>query len=248
MVNLDNKLIAYFGNNQTISRNQLLDFFSSFYPQINEGTFGWKIYDLKKKNILEPLKKGLYQLVSKGRYQPELSKALVATTKVLRPVLEEHYNVWETIWLNEFVELQATSSMLVIETSKDSTETTFYTLKDHGFKNVYLKPNEDIMHKYVSELSESVIIKPMISRAPTQEVEGISIATLEKILVDVFCDPKLFFAFQGIQLVKIYERAFEKYTINLSKLLNYARRRNREDKITEFLLENMDNKIKALIK
>ena len=248
MIGFDDKLIAHFGNNQTITRNQLLDFFSSFDPQINEGTFGWKIYDLKRKNILEPLKKGLYQLVSKGRYHPKFSKVLLATTKVLKSVLEVNYNVWETNWLNEFVELQATSSMLVIETSKDSAETTFYTLKDHGFKNVYLKPNEDIMDKYVSELSESVIIKPMISRAPTQEVDGISIATLEKILVDVFCDPKLFFAYQGIQLVKIYEKAFEKYTINLSKLLNYARRRNREDKITEFLLENMDDKIKALIK
>jgi hypothetical protein len=68
-------------------------------------------------------------------------------------------------------------------------------------------------------------------------IKKIVLPTLEKILVDLFCDPKLYFAFQGQQLVKIFEGALAKYVINYSRLLNYAKRRHREDALKEFLLE-----------
>ena len=68
-------------------------------------------------------------------------------------------------------------------------------------------------------------------------VKRIIFPTLEKILVDLYCDPKLYFAFQGEQLVKIFEEALAKYVINYSRLLNYAKRRHREDALKEFLLE-----------
>ena len=75
----------------------------------------------------------------------------------------------------------------------------------------------------------------------------VAVPTLEKILVDLYCDEKLFFAFQGSQLDKIFEGAFEKYSINLSRLINYAKRRNREEGVKQFLLKNLGEKVKDLI-
>jgi len=244
---IERELMERFANMSMFTRDELFNFFRSFDPNLNEGTFGWRVYDLKKKNIIETLKKGVYQLVHKHKFKPELDKSILAISKVLDPALYDYYNIWETAWLNEFVELQATTSMTILEADKDSVDRLFYTLKDKDFANVFLKPDEDVLEKYVSELKESIIIKPMISRAPTHTIKTIVVPTLEKILVDLYCDEKLFFAYQGSQLIKIYEGAFEKYTINLSRLLNYAKRRNREEGIKEFLLKNLNETIKSLV-
>jgi hypothetical protein len=61
-------------------------------------------------------------------------------------------------------------------------------------------------------------------------------------LVDVFCDADLFFAYQGHQLVQIFQSACSRYHVNFSRLLNYAKRRNRKQEIADFLLAHTDAK------
>lgn len=237
---IERELTNHFANKSMFTREDLFNFFRALDPDLKEGTFGWRVYDLKKRNIIEAIKKGVYQLVYKQKFKPEVGKEIQRINDVLATPLCEYYSIWNTSWLNEFIELQATSSMTILEVDKDSTERVFYALKDKGYENVYLKPDEGVMDKYVSELKEAIIIKPMVSRAPTQVVNKVAVPTLEKILVDLYCDEKIFFAFQGSQLKKIYEGAFEKYSVNLSRLLNYAKRRNREEAVKQFLLKNLD--------
>ena len=81
------------------------------------------------------------------------------------------------------------------------------------------------------------------------KVKGIIFPTLEKILVDLFCEEKLFFAYQGQQLVKIYEACLDKYSINFSRLFNYAKRRKRDEALKSFLMANnrLHEKIKEII-
>jgi hypothetical protein len=125
----------------------------------------------------------------------------------------------------------------------------FYSLKDAKVaSNIFLKPDEKVIETYISELTEAIVIEPMITRAPTMKIKNIVCPTLEKVLVDLYCDDKLFFAYQGHQLVKIYEACFDKYFINFSKLFNYAKRRKREEAIKGFLAQNPNlyNKIKEV--
>ncbi len=244
---IERELVSRFANIEMFTREELFDFFRSFDPNLNEGTFGWRVYDLKKRNIIETIKKGVYQLVYKQKFKPEPDKKIIAIGKILATPLCDYYNIWSTSWLNEFIELQATSSMTILEVDKDSVERIFYSLKDKGYENVYLKPDEKVLDRYVSELTEAIVIKPMISRAPTQMVSKVAVPTLEKILVDLYCDEKIFFAFQGNQLNKIFEGAFEKYGINLSRLFNYAKRRSREESVKQFLMKNLSEKVKDLI-
>ena len=48
--------------------------------------------------------------------------------------------------------------------------------------------------------------------------------SIEKIMVDLYID-KLYLHYQGRELRTIYENIFEKYDINMRKLLNYAKLR-----------------------
>jgi hypothetical protein len=70
-------------------------------------------------------------------------------------------------------------------------------------------------------------------------VDGCIVPRIEKILVDVIGDNELFFA-SGSETYNIYEFAFERNRINKSKLLRYASRRNRKEKVVQ-IIQTIEN-------
>ena len=71
---------------------------------------------------------------------------------------------------------------------------------------------------------------------------------LEKILVDVFAENKLFYYSQGSELIHIFENALKNYDINFTKLFSYAKRRERDNDIKVFLNNNnMHHLVKDII-
>lgn len=245
---IKNKLIDRFKSKESFTRGELFAFYKQYEPDLKEGTLGWRIYELKQKHIIKDVKKGVYTLESKQSFKPEPDKTILKIARALENSFNHHaYNIWNTAWLNEVTELQATSFLVILEVDKDSVETVFYAMKDKGFSNIYLKPDKKIIETYISELKEAIVVRPMISRAPVRKLKNVMIPRIEKILVDLYCDDELLFAFQGNQLVKIFKECFEKYLINFSTMLNYARRRNREDTLKEFLELHLPNKVKEMI-
>jgi len=246
---IETQLIERFKNREVFSRDDLLLFYRELEPDLKEATFGWRVFDLKKRHIIKDVKKGIYTLEEKQKFRPELDNKIIKISKFLETSFDYHnYNIWSTAWLNEMTELQTTSYMIILEVDKGSMETVFYNLKDKGkFNNVYLKPDETMINTYISEISEPLIVKSMISRAPVMKIRNVIIPTIEKILVDLYCDEKLFYAFQGHQLVKIYDSCLSRYIINYSRLLNYAKRRKREEGITEFLTTHLHDKIREVL-
>jgi len=81
----------------------------------------------------------------------------------------------------------------------------------------------------------SIVVNSFVSEAPVQNIKNIPTSSLEKLLVDLFCDKNLFYFLQGNELVNIYKNAFDKYTVNQSKLLRYADRRRKKKQIKEFI-------------
>jgi hypothetical protein len=77
-------------------------------------------------------------------------------------------------------------------------------------------------------------VKSLISESPVLDQHGVKIAPLEKLLVDCVSDQDLFAAQQS-EIDFIFKTAFDKYTINESKLKRYARRRNQLEKVKNLL-------------
>ena len=73
---IENRLIEEFRDRESFSRNELFEFFKYYEPDLKEGTFGWRIYDLKNKNIIKPLMRGVYTISYKPKYKPEVSQDL----------------------------------------------------------------------------------------------------------------------------------------------------------------------------
>lgn len=122
----------------------------------------------------------------------------------------------------------------LIEVEKDATESLFYFLKDKNL-SVYLNPSPELITRYLIGEKEPWIVKPIVSEAPIQQVDGILTVTIEKMLVDIFCDPVIFNAQQGSELDQIFHAAFEKYTVNESKMLRYASRRRKNQELDNYL-------------
>ena len=148
--------------------------------------------------------------------------------------------IWNTKWINEFMLHQPGRFYTILEIEKDVKESVFYALMELG-KEVYLDPTEEVLNKYVVNKKDPIIITSLVTEAPTQEVNGVNTITLEKLLVDIFCNETLFGAHQGAELERIYSSALEKYTVSNTKLLRYASRRNKKEEMKSLIGKKQRN-------
>jgi hypothetical protein len=123
---------------------------------------------------------------------------------------------------------------LLIDVEKDATQSIFYFLKEAKY-SVFIDPTSDILEKYLPSEKESLIIRSLVSEAPIQNVKGINTASLEKMLVDVFCDNVLFSAQQGSEMRTLFKEALNKYSVNENRMFRYADRRRKKESFTKYL-------------
>lgn len=241
---IENRLIEEFKERDTFSRAELFEFFRYFEPDLKEGTLGWRVYDLKNKDIIKSIYRGHYAISYKPAYKPEVSGRLLKLAKVINERFEGvKYCIWDTSWMNEFSQHQSGKKMIVIEIKKDFVESLYYELKDTFRFDFYLNPDVKTIDYYISESQSPVIIKKLITRSPISKRTERKIKSytpkLEKILVDLFTENKLFYFYQGTELMHVYENAFNKYALNYTKLFSYAKRRDKEKDIKQFMTNHM---------
>lgn len=249
---IENRLLEEFKNRDAFSREELFDFFRYFEPDLKEGTFGWRIYDLKNKNIIKSIQRGYYTISYKPEYKPEISGDILKLAKVISKRFEDvKHCIWDTDWINEFAQHQSGKKLIIIEIEKDFIESLYYELKDNFRFDLYLNPDEKAIDFYISESQNPVIIKKLITRSPiskrTEKRTKFYTPLLEKILVDLYTENKLFYFYQGAELIHVYENALKNYTVNYTKLFSYAKRRDRKQDIKQFMTNNMYPLVKDII-
>ncbi|NOX17947.1 MAG: hypothetical protein GXO87_06660 [Chlorobi bacterium] len=204
-------------------------------PDIKRATINWRIYKLTQKSVITRIGRGKYTLKKKLPYKPEISHKI----KLLNNKLKKAFPfltvcIWDASILNEFTMHQANKTFLLIEVEKEALQSVFYFLSEKGHK-VFLNPSTDIIEKYISNENNYLIVKTLISEAPIQQVKNVNTVTLEKLMVDIFCDKAIFLPYQGSEMKRIFSSAFNKYLINESKLLRYANRRGKREEIENYI-------------
>jgi hypothetical protein len=244
--NIEQRLTREFKDRECFTREDLFEFYRSFEPDLKKGTFGWRIYDLKDKNIIRSIKRGVYVLSQKPVYQPEVSPELYSLAKGITEKFKGvKYCIWETEWLGEFLQHQASRRIILIEIEKDFVESLYYALKDSSRNELYLNPDNKIIEYYIAESNHPVVVKKLITRSPVAERSENMVKfytpLLEKILVDLFAEEKLFYYLQGPELTHIYKNSLNSYTINFTKFFSYANRRGKEQEIKQFMENHLYN-------
>lgn len=236
------KIEEYFSRGQTFTRKELYDFLElNFFPNLKETTFRWRIFELKKTNIIVSVTRGVFKLSeNKKLFVPNISKQLSKISNLIKKNYNSvSYCAWSSNWLNEFSRHQATNEIVFVEVEKELVSSVFNLLIDNDFKNVYIEPDKFVTETYISENQTSIIVKSLITKSPTQFVNKIIVPKLEKILVDLFSDNKYLVAYKGYEQKIIFENAFDKYQLNLSNIINYSRRRKKDKLLTDFLISEI---------
>lgn len=248
------QLVKHFSNQPYITRNELFSFYEKFETKLKETTFRWRIYNLKQNGLIKQVKRGVYAISYKPKYNPLITDNLLKLSRIIAKEYDDvKYCIWTTEWLNDFTQHQLGKFFTVLEIEKDFIESVFESYKELNHIRVYLMPDELAMRRYM-DYENTLIIKPLISRSPclTASQEGkrknkIKIPSLEKILIDVFCDTKTFYAVQGQEKEYIFENAMKKYTINFTKLFSYAQRRGRKEVVESYITDNFSHLIENLL-
>jgi hypothetical protein len=123
---------------------------------------------------------------------------------------------------------------ILIEVERDATQSVFFFFKDAKY-SVFIDPTKDLIEKYLQDEKETLIIKPLITEAPVQKIEGLNTTTIEKMLVDAFCDDVILSAQQGSEMRTIFQEAMNKYTVNENRMIRYADRRGKKESFMNYL-------------
>jgi hypothetical protein len=230
-----------FAGREFFSREELFDFYKHFDPELKETTFRWRIYDLKKKQIITPISRELFTLSFKPMYKPNLGDTeRKISSKIEKQFPSLKFCIWSTQIVNEFMLHIPGKFLTILQVEREAMEPVYSFLKDQNFRNVFFQPEEKEIELYIYEAETALILQPLVSKSPIQKVKKIPTITLEKLIVDLYCDKKLFAAFQGSELVHIINNIYKRYSIDFTKLFHYAKRRGKEVEVIDFFSEKTD--------
>ena len=122
----------------------------------------------------------------------------------------------------------------MVEVEKDALESVFFFMKQNKY-SVFLEPTRELLNRYVPDEKETWIVKSLVSEAPVKNISGIPSTTIEKLLVDLFCDTIILDAQQGAEKDRIFKEVFEKYTVSENRMLRYADRRRKKEEFNKYL-------------
>lgn len=246
------EIVARFGGNGYVTKADLHQFYTEKEPDLKDSTLRWRVYRLKESNLLRPVSRGLYSVntaTAKLKFDPPATRGMNDLYRIYFKNFDMvQFALWSTEWIAEFLVHQPTHHFIVFEIEKEFTHSMFSYTQREG-KEAFLDPDSEIVTNYMLSKKNPVVIKPLLSRVPLQTTRNsLPIASLEKILVDLFCDKELFIWYQGTELKNIFRNAWTNYELNLSTLMNYARRRRRYKQLLDFIKTSSVEMYKLLSK
>ena len=233
MSNVRDQIISYAQTNVVFQTNALLQNLLELVDTSKQNIL-WHLYRLVEQGQLLRVGRGAYTIEVKPQFCPHPNAKVVRIYQLLKeqfPLLS--LCVYSGEILADLQHHLSYNNNIYIETDRDATEIVFHFLQDCK-ERVFLSPDADFVSDYIHLDQASLIVKPLVSEAPTQEIEGVSSPRLEKLLVDILCD-KDFFYLQGQEAAYIFEKATQIYGIKTDQLMRYASRRNAKSKIEQLL-------------
>src|ERR1035437_2729632 len=147
-----------------------------------------------------------------------------------------NYCIWNSKAIMSYMHHIPNLNFTYVDVEREVAESVFNLLNTDSSQRVFLMPDQTDFDRYISG-SEAIIIRPLISEAPLQTVEGINTPTVEKILVDIIGDLEFSFL-QGNEMHSVYTSIFERNNVNKNKLLRYATHRGRKQEVEQLLHTN----------
>ena len=163
----------------------------------------------------------------------EKTRKLFTTLKTVFPFT--HISIWHTDAILPLMHNIPNISLTIVGAERLATDSVVDTLENLT-DSLILRDSEKSTLARLAANRELVVVTPQVSQAPVEVSDGITVPTLEKILVDILCDNSLH-AFTGSEAYAIYATAFDRYAVNRKTLLRYAGRRHRTETVNTIMKE-----------
>ncbi|MDD2375978.1 MAG: hypothetical protein PHD15_01810 [Clostridia bacterium] len=226
-----------FTENDIVTKENISKEYLNVYSIYNSKSFNNVLSRLKRNNLLIRLSKDNY-IFKKTK---DLDFKLDLECEKIYKIIKDEYplidiSVWNTQILNRFMIHQVYNNMVIVEVDKLILESVIPLLKENIGRE-YAITVQDILEKkqamYLN--SEKILsVKVLIKKSPLNKAKTFSVPKMEKILVDLFID-KMYIAYQGQELITIYEEVISNYNIDFVKLYAYAKRRNKNHEIRRYI-------------
>lgn len=225
--------------NESFRASDLLEEAQSIYP-MSRAVLNAYLAKLVEQGKLERTGRGVYgSIAKKNHFTPktgEKASGLYHLIKQEFPLIS--MCVYEGQWISPLMHHLANNQAIYLEVEKDVSEAVFHKLQDRGLTTFH-RPDKTEMYKYVDLGNAPIIVKNLVTEAPLQTIGEVQIPTLEKLLVDMYCDPD-FFYLHGSEYWHIMHNA-HRYSINTSKMLRYAARRSAAEEIKKIWEESVND-------
>lgn len=238
MNEIEGHILDYADRAGQFSAAQLEDYLRSVQLDVPTASLYYCLNSMIKRNCLARMTRGVYSVVSvRPEFKTAVTEEMTEAFSILHRALPfADFCLYMGTEITPFQHNMAANNILYVETQRDTCDSAFNILKDAG-KMVYIRPDKEMINRYVSLSESSVFVKPLISESPVRSLDGgMKAPTLEKLLVDINADDD-FFYLQGEEAFFIFRNAVERYGINEARLLRYARRRNLEHVIKGYMEE-----------
>lgn len=235
------ELVSFLKQNQLVSTQQLLEFYRTFEPDIKVTTLRWRIYHLKQAGVIYTPKRGMYALQGKKAFQPEQTEKMRNLAQAIQAKYPyANFSIYPTEWLADLAEHVYQSRNIILEVDADALNSVFHFVKER-YPNVYLCPDQGMYDLYISPREENIIVNRLYVDAPLNRVEGnYHLPKLEKLLVDLIINDPLILPVGESDVKSVVTNAREKYNVNYSTLLRYAKKRHISKKLTSFGLKESE--------
>ena len=190
---------------------------------------------LEQKGVVNRIERGVYQLQdTKILFVPQVTDELRKLNEKLKEYFPyTNFCLWYNNEIAPFMHHIPNLRQIFVEVERDAVNAVFDFLNENIEERVFLCPDSDDYSRYIIG-KEATIVRCLVSEAPVQTIENITMPTIEKILIDVIGDVDFEFM-QGTELDRFYQIVLERCIVNEKKLLRYASRRNRKEKVEQLL-------------
>ena len=223
---------------QSYARADIIDILEKERSGLSRSSYILAASNLVRSGLLQHKGRNRYCLPSDGKkktYIPPYSleaKMIRYQISTQAPLAE--FTIFESFLLNQFFPHHIIRNTIFVQAKREASIFVFDYLREYTEKLVLFRPSADDYTRYWKP--GAIIVKDWASEAPLNPDNPHDI-TIEKMLVDIFCDKTIQMVYNRADYPAIVRAAYERFSVDTPKLLRYAKKRHCEAEITAYITE-----------
>jgi hypothetical protein len=242
------RLDSFFENADIIDRADIISVLKDSYPKFDPANVSFYFWDLKKAGLFYSYDDKRVRRIGSLKdffYEPD-SFETTLWKNVLSSGMYYPVCLYSSSVFNEFISLQILRKYYFIEAPKEAFDSIADGLAHLKKETPFLFSKDFSNSKILWSMASIVIVSPLVVGAPLNKTVhfftkghnpllGVVTPTLEKLLVDAYCDHHIINLESTGQIVDFYHVALSDYMINFRTLFSYAKKRNVYLELQDFI-------------